>query len=42
MYLRFIVSTRHPDTGVADGVFRTAHTLRDAGEVSKADRDVAG
>lgn len=38
MYLRFIVATNHPDTGVADGVFRTAYALRDADEVSTADR----
>lgn len=38
-YVRFIVSAGHADTGVADGVFRTAYALRDAGEVSKADRN---
>lgn len=39
MYLRFVVSANHPDTGVADGVFRTAYALRDAGGISKAERD---
>ena len=37
-YLRFIVPNPHPDTGVADGVFRAAYTLRDANGISQADR----
>jgi hypothetical protein len=38
-YLRFTVLTNHPDTGVADGVFRTAYALRDTGGISRTDRD---
>jgi hypothetical protein len=38
-YLRFTVSTRHPDSGVADGVFHTAYQVRDSGLISRKDRD---
>jgi len=38
-YLRFTILTDHPDTGVADGVFRTAYALRDASGISNADRE---
>jgi hypothetical protein len=38
-YLRFTVLINHSDTGIAGGVFRTACALRDAGGISKADRD---
>jgi hypothetical protein len=38
-YLRFTVSTRHPDSGVADGVFRTAYQVRDSELISRIDRD---
>ena len=37
-YLRFTVSTRHPHSGVADGVFRTAYKLRNS-SISKEDRE---
>jgi hypothetical protein len=37
-YLRFVLGINHPDTGLADGVFRTAYALLDADEVSKSDR----
>jgi hypothetical protein len=30
-YLRFIVSTEHPDTAVSEGLFGVAYALRDAG-----------
>jgi hypothetical protein len=39
-YLRFIVAADHPDTGVADGVFRTAYALRDDPRVSSTDREL--
>jgi hypothetical protein len=38
-YLRFIVSNVNPDSGVADGIFGAAYSLRDAKETSKNDRD---
>jgi hypothetical protein len=38
-YLRFIVSNVNPDSGVADGIFGAAYSLRDAKETSKIDRD---
>jgi hypothetical protein len=28
-FLRFALATRHPDSGVEDGLFRTAYALRD-------------
>jgi hypothetical protein len=37
-YLRFVLSTRHPDSGVAEGLFGPAHTLRAAKHVSPEDR----
>ena len=36
-YLRFVLGINHPDTGLADGVFRTAYALLDGNEVSKND-----
>jgi hypothetical protein len=39
-YLRFIVPADHPDTGVADGVFRTAYALRDDPHVSTTEREL--
>lgn len=39
-FLRFILAARHPDSGVADGVFRTAYALRDAENVTPEDRAV--
>jgi hypothetical protein len=38
-FLRFIVSKKHPDSGVPDGVFSTAIGLRDADGITKRDRD---
>jgi hypothetical protein len=38
-YLRFVLGINHPDTGLADGVFRTAYALLDGNEVSKNDRE---
>jgi hypothetical protein len=38
-YLRFIVSNRHPDTGVSDGVFGAAYALRDTDETPKNGRE---
>jgi hypothetical protein len=38
-YLRFIVSSRHPDSGVASGLFTLAYALRDARETSLSDRE---
>lgn len=38
-YLRFIVSADHPDTGVADGVVRTAYALKNDPQVSINDRE---
>jgi hypothetical protein len=39
-FLRFTLAARHPDSGVADGVFRTAYALRDAENVTPEDRAV--
>jgi len=39
-YLRFVISADHPDSGVADGVFRTAYKLRDDPRVSTTDREL--
>jgi hypothetical protein len=30
---------RHPDSGVADGIFRTAYEVRDSGLISREDRE---
>lgn len=42
MYLRFVLSRRHPDTGVEDGVFGAAYELRREGEISEHERDELG
>ena len=39
-YLRFIVTKKHPDSGVSDGIFATAYSLRDAPEIPKHDREI--
>jgi len=39
-YLRFVVLSPHPDTGVADGVFGTAYALREGDGISKTDRAI--
>ena len=38
-FLRFVVSTRHPESGVEDGLFRVAYRLRDDPHVRAKDRD---
>ena len=37
-FLRFVLSSRHPDSGVEDGLFRTAYALRENLIVSAFDR----
>jgi hypothetical protein len=39
-FIRFAVAETHPDSGVADGVFRTAYALRDSDEVSSSERAI--
>jgi hypothetical protein len=39
-YLRLVVATLHPDSGVADGLFHTAYELRDAAEIPPAQREI--
>jgi hypothetical protein len=39
-YLRFVLGIKHPESGVADGLFRTAYALRGADGTSAADRSV--
>jgi hypothetical protein len=38
-FLRFATAGRHPESGVADGVFRQAYRFRESTLVSQADRD---
>jgi len=38
--IRFVVARRHPDSGVEDGTFALAYTLRDSARVEAADRDL--
>jgi hypothetical protein len=38
-YLRFVLSNRHPDSGVADGLFAVAYALRRGSKLNPADRD---
>jgi hypothetical protein len=38
-FLRFVLSQRHPDSGVEDGVFSVAYELRDSPEVHPDDRE---
>lgn len=37
-FLRFVLGTRHPDSGVEDGVFRRAYGLRDSTDLNAAER----
>jgi hypothetical protein len=37
-FLRFATAGRHPESGVADGVFRQAYRFRESSLVSQADR----
>jgi hypothetical protein len=39
-FIRFVVSEVHPDSGVNNGLFDLAYTLRDADDVSNEDRQV--
>ena len=36
--LRFVLQRRHPDTGVAEGVFGAAYELRDGTVIAASDR----
>lgn len=36
--IRFVVAQPHPESGIEDGVFRSAYRLRDAPDVEPADR----
>ena len=38
-FLRFVLSSRHPDSGVEDGIFGVAYSLRDDVEVHLDDRE---
>lgn len=38
-FLRFVVSSRHPDSGVEDGIFGVAYSLRDNPEIHLDDRE---
>jgi hypothetical protein len=37
-FLRFVLVTSHPDTGVEEGIFRAAYELRDGSSTSEVDR----
>jgi hypothetical protein len=37
-FIRFVLARRHPNSGVAAGVFTLAYTLRDSPDVDAADR----
>lgn len=39
-FLRFVVLSRHPDSGLNDGLFRSAYHLRDDSSVDRATRDL--
>ena len=38
-YLRFVLSNRHPESGVEDGLFGLAHRLRDDTSLDRMDRE---
>lgn len=38
-FLRFVVTDRHPDSGVSDGVFRAAYRLAESSDVAAGDRE---
>ena len=38
-FIRFVRASRHPDSGVEDGIFGIAHELRDAALVDAVDRE---
>jgi hypothetical protein len=37
-FVRFVLTTRHPESGVEEGLFRTAFRLRDSSRVEAEDR----
>lgn len=37
-FVRFVLSTRHPESGVGDGAFGLAYELRDSSRVDEEDR----
>lgn len=39
-YLRFVVPNRHPDSGVEEGLFGVAYSLRDSTEISNEHRQL--
>jgi hypothetical protein len=38
-FVRFVVSSRHPESGVSAGLFELAYTLRDSSDVAVSDRE---
>ena len=40
MFLRFVLSRRHPDTGVEEGIFGAAYELRDSARTPATDRQL--
>lgn len=38
-YVRFVLARKHPDSGVAEGLFSVAYSLRDAEDTRAGDRD---
>ena len=39
MFIRFVLTRRHPDSGVEDGTFSLAYELKDSPHVDAADRN---
>lgn len=37
-FVRFVLTTRHPESAVEEGLFRTAYRLRDSSLVEEEDR----
>jgi len=37
-FVRFVLTTRHPDSGVEEGLFRAAYRLRDSFRIEEDDR----
>jgi len=37
-FVRFVLTTRHPESGVEEGLFRAAYHLRDSSRVEEEDR----
>lgn len=37
-FIRFVLASPHPDSGLEEGLFRLAYTLRDDPDVNEADR----